>query len=89
MRPEPPPMLRVQRETDPLPGAVGEAMKEATITLWRDLWQKVERVELAREDILATVRALEELLDKVPSGAVNKRWFRARLSRAHEVISRV
>jgi hypothetical protein len=47
----------VDEPPDPLPEVVGDALREARISLWRDLWAKVEGVDQAVADATAELRA--------------------------------
>lgn len=82
MKPEPAPILRRQLATDPLHEAVGEVMHDATINLWRDWYQRIERVNDLHADLEATITALEEMVARSPSKSLNKTWFRSRLRKA-------
>ena len=83
MEPLPPPLLARQIEVDPLHGAVGEALHDATITLWADLWQRLERYDQAADRIESVIDRLVATLDAMP-------WFegktrvRRRLHRARQ-----
>ena len=46
MKPLPPPLLA--EPPDPLPEMAHQAMRDATVCLWRDLWEKAEQAEAWR-----------------------------------------
>ncbi len=45
-------------ERDPREHATGEALRECSIRLWRDLWQKVERLERENMEQAQTIQIL-------------------------------
>jgi hypothetical protein len=85
MEPLPAPLLRRQTETDPYHEAVGEALHDATIRLWSDLWQKLERYEQALDRLLGIVTRLETETNRLPWFA-GKTTVRRRLTRARSEL---
>lgn len=65
MEPLPAPLLRRQTETDPLHGAVGEALHDATVTLWRDLWARLDEYRAVWVEIHSILDVLERAVDEL------------------------
>lgn len=53
---------------DPLPATASNALKEARIELWRDLWYQHELHDRQRGEVVKVIRRMELLTNDMPSG---------------------
>ena len=85
MRPLPAPLLA--EPPDPLPDAVGEAMRDATVSLWRDLWQKVSTYDESFDRIVRVIDCVERAVNESP--VAHRDRLRRRLARARTDLEAV
>jgi hypothetical protein len=70
---------------DRLPEMADAALREARVTLWRDLHQRLERYEQALDRLLGIVTRLETETNRLPWFA-GKTTVRRRLTRARSEL---
>ena len=88
MKPLPAPLLRRQIDADPLNGAVGEAMHDATVQLWADLWQRLEKYDESADRLISICDRIDRCLSELP-WFVNKTRIKRRLARARADLMEV
>lgn len=59
MKPLPPPLLA--EPPDPLPEMAHQAMRDATVSLWQDLWARAEESDMLRARAEAAEARVREL----------------------------